>query len=99
MKEDYRTYTLAEALAERTIEYGSESSTDVLESFAEMLADGFCEGNRVKLDDTERIALEADLQSFIEDMVVPEADQLVADWNREAREEYFEIEEARRGQY
>lgn len=91
--------TLAGMLAEYAISRGYDSAIEVVEGFAEILADGFCEGNGVELDNTERIAIEADLQSFIEDMAVPEADQLISDWNAEAREEYYEIEEARRGQY
>ena len=43
--------------------------------------------------------MNADLINFIEDMLVPEADQLIAEWNRDAQEAYEEREEARRGQY
>lgn len=94
-----RTATLAEKLAEYAIECGYDNSTSVIEGFAEKLLDGFIEGNDVKMDDTEIEAAIADLQSFIEDMLVPEADQLIIEWNRDAREEYEEREEARRGQY
>lgn len=91
--------TLAEELADFAINLGYDSSMDALESFAEALVDGFCEINQIRLDDVEREALESDFQIFVEDMAVPEADQLIRDWNKEACEEYYEIEEARRGQY
>lgn len=94
-----KTTTLAEKLAEYAIECGDNDSSGVVEGFAEQLLDGFIEGNGVNLDDTEIEALNADFINFIEDMLVPEADQLISDWNKEAREEYYEIEEARRGQY
>ena len=94
-----KTTTLAEKLAEYAIECGYDNSTSVVEGFAEQLLDGFIEGNKVEMDDTEIEAMNADLINFIEDMLVPEADQLITEWNRDAREAYEEREEARRGQY
>lgn len=94
-----KTTTLAEKLAEYAIECGYDNSSSVEEGFAEQLLDGFIEGNGVELDDTEAEAMNADLINFIEDMLVPEADQLITEWNRDAREAYEEREEARRGQY
>ena len=91
--------TLAEKLAEYAIKCGDDNSSNVVDGFAEQLLDGFIAGNGVELDDTEAEAMNADLINFIEDMVVPEADQLIAEWNRDAQEEYEEREEARRGQY
>ncbi len=94
-----KTTTLAEKLAEYAIECGYDDSSSVVEGFAEQLLDGFIEGNGVELDDTEAEAMNADLINFIEDMLVPEADQLITEWNRDAQEAYEEREEARRGQY
>ena len=94
-----KTEKLAEKLAQHAIDCGYDSSISVMDSFVETLVDGFCDGNNLELDDTEASALDADLREFLEDMVVPEADQLIAEWNRDAREEYEEREEARRGQY
>lgn len=94
-----KTTTLAGRLAEYAIECGYNDSSSVVEGFAEQLLDGFIEGNGVELDDTEAEAMNADLINFIEDMLVPEADQLITDWNRDAQEAYEEREEARRGQY
>lgn len=94
-----KTTTLAEKLAQHAIDCGYDSSMSVMDSFVETLVDGFCDGNNLELDDTEASALDADLREFIEEMVVPEADQLIAEWNRDAQEEYEEREEARRGQY
>jgi len=94
-----KTATLAEKLAEYAIARGYDDSTSVIEGFAEELLDGFIKGNEVEMDDTEIEAMNADLMSFVEDMLVPEADQLIIEWNRDAREEYEEREEARRGQY
>lgn len=94
-----QTTKLAERLAEYAIECGYDDSTSVVEGFAEQLLDGFIEGNKVELEDVEASALDADLRDFIEDMLVPEADQLIAEWNRDAQEAYEEREEARRGQY
>lgn len=94
-----KTTTLAEKLAEYAIECGYDNSSSVEEGFAEQLLDGFIEGNKVEMDDTEIEAMNADYINFIEDMLVPEADQLIIEWNRDAREEYEEREEARRGQY
>lgn len=94
-----RKESLAEKLAEYAIECGYNDSTSVVEGFAEQLLDGFIDGNKVKMDDTEIEAMNADYINFIEDMLVPEADQLIIEWNRDAREEYEEREEARRGQY
>lgn len=90
---------LAERLAEYAIECGYDNSSSVEEGFAEQLLDGFIEGNGVEMDDAEAEAMNADLIDFIEDMLVPEADQLIAEWNRDAQEAYEEREEARRGQY
>ena len=90
---------MAEKLAEYAIKSGNDNSTSVVEGFAEQLLDGFIEGNGVEMDDTEVEAMNADLIDFIEDMLVPEADQLIAEWNRDAQEAYEEREEARRGQY
>ena len=94
-----QTTKLAERLAEYAIECGYDDSTSVVEGFAEQLLDGFIEGNKVELEDVEVSALDSDLRDFIEDMLVPEADQLIAEWNRDAQEAYEEREEARRGQY
>ena len=94
-----KTTKLAERLAECAIECGYDNSSSVEEEFAEQLLDGFIEGNGVEMDDAEAEAMNADLIDFIEDMLVPEADQLIAEWNRDAQEAYEEREEARRGQY
>lgn len=94
-----KTTKLAERLAEYAIECGYDNSSSVEEGFAEQLLDGFIEGNGVEMDDAEAEAMNADLIDFIEDMLVPEADQLIAEWNRDAQEAYEEREEARRGQY
>lgn len=91
--------TLAEKLAEYAIKCGNDNSSSVVDGFAEQLLDGFIAGNGIDMDDTEIEAANADLIDFIEDMLVPEADQLITEWNRDACEEYEEREEARRGQY
>ena len=91
--------TLAEKLAEYAIKCGDDCSSNVVDGFAEQLLDGFIEGNGIDMDDAETEAMNADLIDFIEDMLVPEADQLIAEWNRDAQEAYEEREEARRGQY
>ena len=92
-----KTTTLAEKLAKYAIDCDYDSSTPAVEGFAETLLDDFESGNNVELDDTEAEAMNADFIDFIEDMLVPEADQLIAEWGHNAREEYEEREEARRG--
>ena len=93
--------SLTEMFAERISELDMLDSTNRSESFAEMLGETLVENlpENVELTDDEWRKLQVYLQDFVEEELEDEAVGMVHEWNEDARESYFEREEARRGQY
>lgn len=93
--------SLTEMFAERISELDMLDSTNRSESFAEMLGETLVESlpENVELTDDEWRKLQVYLQDFVEEELEDEAVEMVHEWNEDARESYFEREEARRGQY
>ena len=94
-----RMVSITEKFADYIIEIGAGSSDEAVEGFAALLLDGIYNSiPELVLTDDEEERLMSHLTMLVEELVV-DADSLVSEWNRDARESYQERGEARRGQY
>lgn len=100
MKNNEKKSSGAEALAEYAIKINCESAQDAAAAFAERWAESISESDtEMYLTDDEYKDFEAVLKDFVEDKLVPAAEDLIKEWNENAREDYEVMEEGRRGEY